>query len=99
MECDQVAVIEEVWNRAKAGEKEAIEQLRSELDGLELYEHALCTDSPPYTWVSIRELNEAGIVELVILKTRAFVSRTAMIKNENGEMFELHYRDRTDDAV
>lgn len=70
MECDEVAVVEEVWNRVKAGDNTAVEQLKDELDGLVLYMHALSAVSPPHAWVSIRELNQAGIVQLVKLTTR-----------------------------
>ena len=69
MECDEVAVLGEVWALAKARNVEAIERLRGELNGMELYVHGLSADSPPYVWVSIRDLYEVGVVKLVILQT------------------------------
>lgn len=70
MEIDNVAVDTATWEKAKAGDKEAIEKLKQDLNGVELYMHALSTDSPPYTWVSLRELHAAHVVDFVEIKTR-----------------------------
>ena len=70
MEIHTVAVLEDVWNRVKRGDEAAIEQLKDELNGIEIYMHALSADAPPYTWVTLKELNEANIVEAVVLRTR-----------------------------
>ena len=58
IECDEVAVLEKVWNLIKTGDKVAIQQLKNELNEMDLYMHALSANSPPYTWVSIRDLNK-----------------------------------------
>lgn len=68
-EIDHVAVDGRLWERVKAGDKEAAEELRSKLDGVVLYMHALST-RPTDVCVTLRELEEQHIVCSVCLNTR-----------------------------
>lgn len=65
MEIDQAAVKAVEWERVKAGDEAAKQALRDELLGMQLYVHALSTPTPEYTWVSLRELHEADIINCI----------------------------------
>lgn len=72
MELDQVAVDSKQWAAIKAGDKGAANALKANLHGMVLYLHALSADSPPYEWVSLRELQEAGVVKSITLNTKDY---------------------------
>lgn len=67
LEIDQVAIEPGLWARAKAGDRDAITELREMFDGTYLNVHAL---SCPQDWecVSLRELEAHGIVKSIVLR-------------------------------
>ena len=68
MEIDQVAVDQHIWESIKAGDEAARKLLREQLVGMNLYMHKLSADSPPYTVISLRELQEERVVEAVTIR-------------------------------
>lgn len=60
MECDELAVPTELWNRASTGDDAAKEELRKMFDGMVLYVHVLCLETDPniaanYKLITTRE--------------------------------------------
>lgn len=72
LEVNEVAVLKDVWDRVKIGDVEAITQLKKDLNKLEVYCHALSTDSPPYDWVTINELIDYKIIIGLTIHTDYF---------------------------
>ncbi len=69
VEIDMVAVDEDLWAKVRCGVKEAVQKLRKDLDGMELYMHALST-LPSDTCVTLEKLERAHVIETVTIKTK-----------------------------
>lgn len=75
LDIDDVAVPGELWERARAGDKAARTELRTKLNGLQLYDHILSVQpnrlfgDGALVWVTLRELREARIVSMVTIST------------------------------
>ena len=67
MEIDQVFINREVWTRALAGDKEARAQVHKLIDGLKIYFHIIDFDSEKYIVVTLRELEDANLLDHVTL--------------------------------
>jgi len=64
MEIDQVAVKKTLWNAVRAGDPEAVKELRKFVDGMNIYMHALPTEEDEVI-VTLRDLESHLIVESV----------------------------------
>jgi len=70
VDINEVAVELDLWRAVKSGDTAARDKLKSYLDGVVLYMHALAIDpSTRYVYVSIHDLNEANVVDSVTLHT------------------------------
>lgn len=69
MEIDQAAVDAALWEKARGGDAEARLQLAARLADEELYCHAMPVTEGEVI-VTLRDLEEAGIVAKVRLRTR-----------------------------
>ena len=66
MEIDQVAVDAATWDKAKAGDEAACEELRARLEDERIYLHAMPV-KPTETVVTLRELDSANVLGSVVL--------------------------------
>ena len=74
MEIDEVAIKSGLWESVKAGDEQARDELRQKLDSMELYAHALSLDDEnSYVRVTIRDLNDADVLDYVILRFPLYV--------------------------
>ena len=64
MEVDQVAVSEDLWLRVQEGDEDARNKLRLEVNGLDIYMHAMPVAVNKII-VSLRQLEAMNVVESV----------------------------------
>ncbi len=64
MEIDEVAVNRYLYEQAKSGDQQAQQKLRTLLDGLVLYLHAMPVDGQEKV-VTIRQLQEIGVIDSI----------------------------------
>ena len=65
IEIDQVAIESKLWARVLAGDVAAKAQVRAEVNGLELYLHALSVSSDTHTVVTLRQLDALNLIDWV----------------------------------
>jgi len=64
MEIDEVAIKKTLWNAVRAGDKEALTELRKFVDGMNIYFHNLPTEEDEVL-VTLRDLERHLVVESV----------------------------------
>lgn len=69
MEIDQVVVDAALWRQARNGCPHSCAELRTQLNGIALYSHAMPVKDDE-TVVALRDLEAAGIIESVVTKAR-----------------------------
>jgi hypothetical protein len=68
VEIDHVAVEKDIWKAVQNGDEKAKEKLRSELNGLELYEHILSLPHKEFEIVTLSQLDAAGLIRSVQIR-------------------------------
>lgn len=67
VEIDEFVVDKNLWQRAEAGDRAAKDEIRTEIDGMFLYMHALSMPEGNWHVVTLRDLERLGIVGSVEL--------------------------------
>ena len=68
LEIDQIAVDAELLKRVRAGDKEALKKVRTDLSGITLYMHNLSWRlGDAVELISLREAHELGLVDAVVI--------------------------------
>ena len=68
MEIDEVAVDRDLYEQAKSGDETARQKLRTAINGLMLYLHAMPVEDSEAV-VTVRQLQEIGVIDSVTVTT------------------------------
>ncbi len=72
MEVDEIVVSKKLWEAAKRGHQGAIKDIRNEVEGLEIYFHAMVRSDEywnTHTIITLKELEEVCSPIYVFIKT------------------------------